>query len=105
DQFVREFTQTTVIVRSPSATEFAGILEGGGATVSNGADGELVVSGMEIGAVGHLAFTEGIELAELSTRSASLEEAFISATGASEEFVATEPPVTATEKPGGADNA
>ncbi|WP_157930699.1 ATP-binding cassette domain-containing protein [Glycomyces xiaoerkulensis] len=105
DQFVREFTQSTVVVRSPSATEFAERLEVKGATVVKGSEGELVISGMEIDAVGHLAFTEGIELAELSRRSASLEEAFMSATGASEEFVATEPPTSATQKPGGADHA
>jgi ABC-2 type transport system ATP-binding protein len=91
DQFVREFTQSTVIVRSPSAAAFTTALEGAGAQVAQGKDGELVVSGMEIGAVGHLAFTEHVELAELSTRSASLEEAFMSATGAAEEFVAAEP--------------
>jgi ABC-2 type transport system ATP-binding protein len=104
-QFVREFTQSTVIVRSPSADGFVSALEGAGAEVTKGKSGELVVSGMEIGAVGHLAFTEGVELSELSTRSASLEEAFMSATGASEEFVAAEPLVTATQNPGGAQDA
>ncbi|HEX2145697.1 MAG TPA: ATP-binding cassette domain-containing protein [Glycomyces sp.] len=94
DQFVREFTQSTVVVRSPSAAEFTPMLEAAGAEVGKADDGALTISGMEIGAVGHLAFTEGIELAELSTRSASLEEAFMSATGASEEFVATEPVAT-----------
>lgn len=109
DRFVREFTQSTVIVRSPSAEGFTSALETAGASVVQGKTGELVVSGMEIGAVGHLAFTENVELSELSTRSASLEEAFMSATGASEEFVAAEPlggpaqtPATQT---GGADNA
>jgi ABC-2 type transport system ATP-binding protein len=113
DQFVREFTQSTVIVRSPSAAAFTTALEGAGAQVAQGKDGELVVSGMEIGAVGHLAFTEHVELAELSTRSASLEEAFMSATGASEEFVAAEPlaavPAASAPAPstttGGADHA
>ncbi|THV41206.1 ATP-binding cassette domain-containing protein [Glycomyces buryatensis] len=104
DDFVREFTQSTVIVRSPAADAFLSALEAEGATVAKGDDGELVVSDMAIGAVGHLAFTEGIELTELSTRSASLEEAFMSATGAAEQFVAREPVPTATTT-GGAQHA
>lgn len=103
DTFVREFTQSNVIVRSPSAGDFTKRLEEAGATVTTGPDGELVVSEMAIEAVGRLAFTEGVELSELSTRSASLEEAFMSATGASEQFVA-ETPITAAQ-PGGAENA
>ncbi|MFC3493372.1 ABC transporter ATP-binding protein [Glycomyces rhizosphaerae] len=103
DDFVREFTQSSVIVRGPDADAFVPVLEAEGATVAEGGDGELVVSDMAIGAVGHLAFTEGVELSELSTRSASLEEAFMSATGAAEQFVAREPvPATTT---GGARHA
>ncbi|WP_129670042.1 ATP-binding cassette domain-containing protein [Phytoactinopolyspora endophytica] len=104
DQFVREFTRSTVIVRSPAAGTFISALEAEGATVAKGDDGELVVSEMEIGAVGHLAFTEGVELAELSSRSASLEEAFMSATGAAEQFVA-EKPIQTAHASRGAQNA
>ncbi|TDC84101.1 ATP-binding cassette domain-containing protein [Micromonospora sp. KC606] len=104
DQFVREFTTSTVIVRSPSADAFVSALEAKGASVTKGDDGELVVSEMEIGMVGHLAFTEGIELTELSSRSASLEEAFMSATGAAEQFVA-EQPIQTAQTPEGAKNA
>ncbi|MDX3638482.1 ATP-binding cassette domain-containing protein [Streptomyces sp. MB09-02B] len=104
DQFVREFTTSTVIVRSPFADAFLSALEAKGARVVKGDDGELVVSEMEIGMVGHLAFTEGIELTELSSRSASLEEAFMSATGAAEQFVAEKPSQTA-QTPEGAQNA
>jgi ABC-2 type transport system ATP-binding protein len=102
ERFVREFTQSTVIVRGPETAGLTAALEAEGATVAVGPDGELVVSGMEIGAVGHTAFTEGVELHELSTRSASLEEAFISATGATEQFVAQEPVTPAAPAPGGA---
>ena len=102
DTFVREFTQTTVVVRSPSATEFKAHLERVGAAVTVEDDGALVVSDLKIDEVGSLAFTERIELHQLSERSASLEEAFMSATGASEQFVAEEPVKPAT---GGAQNA
>lgn len=104
DQFVREFTTSTVIVRSPFADAFVSALEAKGASVTKGDDGELAVSEMEIGMVGHLAFTEGIELTELSSRSASLEEAFMSATGAAEQFVA-EKPIQTAQTPEGAQNA
>lgn len=102
DTFVREFTQTTVVVRSPSAAEFKGHLEREGATVTVEDDGALVVADLKIDEVGSLAFAERIELHQLSERSASLEEAFMSATGASEQFVAEEPVKPAT---GGAQNA
>ncbi|WP_307789218.1 ATP-binding cassette domain-containing protein [Glycomyces salinus] len=102
DTFVREFTQTTVVVRSPSAIEFKARLEREGATVSVEDDGALVVSDMKIDEVGSLAFSEQVELHQLSERSASLEDAFMSATGESEQFVAQEPVKPAT---GGAQNA
>ncbi|WP_129787967.1 ATP-binding cassette domain-containing protein [Promicromonospora panici] len=107
DQFVREFTTSTVVVRSPFADAFVSVLEAKGASITEGDDGELVVSDMEIDHVGHLAFTEGIELAELSRRSASLEEAFMSATGAAEQFVAEMPIQTAqtAQTPEGAQHA
>lgn len=64
----------------------------------------MVVSGMETSAVGELAHHGSIMLHELATHRASLEQAFISATGATEEFVAHEvaevlgeAPVTTTE--------
>jgi ABC-2 type transport system ATP-binding protein len=94
DTFVREFTQSQVVVRGPETAGLTEALKAEGAEVVS-EDGALVVSGLEIGRVGHLAFTAGVELHELSTRRASLEEAFMSATGASEEFVAKEPVRTA----------
>ncbi|WP_026932347.1 ATP-binding cassette domain-containing protein [Glycomyces tenuis] len=104
DQFVRDFTQANVIVRGPRIGDLTAALEAAGAEIAKGDDGELVVSGLEIGEVGHVAFTEGVELHELSTRRASLEEAFMSATGASEQFVAQEIQA-AVEQPGGAQHA
>jgi ABC-2 type transport system ATP-binding protein len=90
DTFVREFTQSQVIVRGPDTGALTETLRAEGAETTAEGDA-LVVSGLEIGKVGHLAFTAGVELYELSTRRASLEEAFMSATGASEQFVAKEP--------------
>ena len=88
DDFVKKFTQTTVLVRTPTADTFAEALRREGAEVEALPDGALVVSGADGPAVGELAHREGIVLHELATQSASLEQAFMSATGESEEFVA-----------------
>ncbi|MEU5871603.1 ATP-binding cassette domain-containing protein [Glycomyces sp. NPDC047369] len=98
DTFVREFTRSQVVVRGPETAALADVLKAEGAEVVPEADA-LVVSGLEIGKVGHLAFTAGVELHELSTRRASLEEAFMSATGASEQFVAQTPVAAAGGNP------
>lgn len=101
DQFVRDFTQSHVVVRTPSATDFASALTNSGASVAPGDDGALIVTELEAPEVGELAHREGIVLHELSTQSASLEDAFISATGASEEYVAHE----VTESSSGSNDA
>lgn len=98
DTFVREFTRSQVVVRGPETAALADVLKAEGAEVVPEADA-LVVSGLEIGKVGHLAFASGVELHELSTRRASLEEAFMSATGASEQFVAQTPVAAAGGNP------
>jgi ABC-2 type transport system ATP-binding protein len=88
--FVKKFTQTTVLVRAPAADRLAEILRREGTEVEPLPDAALVVSGADAAAVGELAHREGITLHELTTQSASLEQAFLSATGESEEFVAHE---------------
>ncbi|MGH8827412.1 MAG: ATP-binding cassette domain-containing protein [Jiangellaceae bacterium] len=85
--FVERFTQASVVVRSPQAVAFAAALRREGAQVETGPDESLIVSGSDCTAVGELAHREGIVLHELSNQTASLEQAFLSATGASEEFV------------------
>jgi ABC-2 type transport system ATP-binding protein len=107
DSFVRKFTQTTVLVRTPAADAFAETLRHEGTDVEALPDGGLIVSGADASAVGELAHRDGVVLHELATQSASLEQAFISATGASEEFVAHEvaelaAPAPGIEAPGGA---
>lgn len=128
DGFVRNFTQSSVVVRSPQAAQLAELLRRvDGATVeeltedarhsapaavaaaaaADGAEGAVAegavlegpdpeaapalspglrVSGMETAAVGELAFQNGILLHELATQTASLEAAFMTATGESVEY-------------------
>ncbi|PSL08369.1 ABC-2 type transport system ATP-binding protein [Haloactinopolyspora alba] len=90
DGFVKRFTQSTVRVKTPDASEFVETLRGMGATVDTVPDGDLMVSGVDAPTIGDRAHDDGIRLHELATQTASLETAFISATGASEEYVAHE---------------
>jgi ABC-2 type transport system ATP-binding protein len=86
--FVQTFTQQNVLVRTPAADSFGETLRRAGAGVEARDGGVLLVSGLATEAVGELAHRENVLLHELTTHSASLEQAFISATGATEEYVA-----------------
>ena len=87
-EFVQTFTKQNVLVRTPGAEPLVAALRRAGAEVEFRPDGSLLISGLETPAVGELAYREGVMLHELATHSASLEQAFISATGASEEYIA-----------------
>ncbi|MFC5830276.1 ATP-binding cassette domain-containing protein [Nonomuraea insulae] len=69
----------SVVVRTPEAASFAGRLELSGACVQVHGD-ELLVTGMGAPDVGRLAAAESVTLFELTTRHASLEEAFMELT-------------------------
>jgi ABC-2 type transport system ATP-binding protein len=68
-----------VLVRGPDLDRLAAALAGKG-TVER-TDGTLRVSGTTTEEVGHLAFTEGIELHELTTERSDLEDIFFALTG------------------------
>jgi ABC-2 type transport system ATP-binding protein len=98
DGFVREFTQSTILVRSPQIGKLAAALSAvGGLTTEPAGDGTLRVTGADAATVGELAHRADVVLHELATETASLEAAFITATGMSEEYVARRTPT-----PGGA---
>jgi ABC-2 type transport system ATP-binding protein len=80
-----------VIVRSPQATELAAALQGPDVRVETADDGRLEVSGRSTEQIGELAAERGIVLHELVAKQASLEEAFMSLTGAAVEFQSEEP--------------
>jgi ABC-2 type transport system ATP-binding protein len=91
DGFVKKFTQMTVLVRTPQPEQLTAALRGvDHVTVDPLADGALRVTGADAAAIGEVAYGAGVMLHELTPRTASLEAAFISATGASEEYVAHE---------------
>jgi ABC-2 type transport system ATP-binding protein len=94
EDFVRTSSHNSVLVRSPQAADLVDVLLAGGAQVDPVEPGALSVTGLDVAAVGDLAFEHGIRLHELSRRVATLEEAFLEATHAAQEFeahVADEP--------------
>jgi ABC-2 type transport system ATP-binding protein len=75
----------SVLVRGPDPDGLRAAITAGGGNVED-ADGGLVVVDLDAAAIGHLAHTAGLELHELSPRSASLEDAFLRLTADAQEY-------------------
>ncbi len=90
-RFVESSSRRDVLVRSPRAGEFAGLLTTRGAAVVPEDDGGLAVTGMDAPAIGDLAAENGIAVHELVPRHASLEEAYLDITSDSVEYRAGVP--------------
>ncbi len=88
DEFVRSVSSTSVLVRTPQPEQLLDALATVNAEVAPQPDGGYVVTGADQAKVGELAFSAGVVLHELSTRTATLEEAFLEATGSAQEYVA-----------------
>jgi ABC-2 type transport system ATP-binding protein len=90
DTAVSELTRAsgegTVLVRVADAAEFARRLSAAGATVREGLESSLVVSGMSAADIGKLAAYHGVALGELTPQRVSLEDAFMELTRDSIEF-------------------
>ena len=85
-EIVARGSSSTVVVRTPTPDRLCALLAAEGADARDGDDGELTVSGLDAPAVGDLAAAQGIRLHELTTRRASLEEAFMALTRDSVDF-------------------
>jgi ABC-2 type transport system ATP-binding protein len=95
-EFIERGSGRSVLVRSPAATQLAGLIkEAGGAVTEepasgappgNGAAGTLSVTGLEAPRIGEIAAGAGIVLHELTPRLATLEEAFMETTAGSLEY-------------------
>ena len=83
--FVSHSSLGTVEVRTPDGALLAPAIEALGATIVRDG-GSLVVSGVTAEQIGEAAHAAGARLHQLVTRQATLEEAFLEATGLSEEF-------------------
>jgi len=80
--------RASVHLRSPNATALHQTLTGAGAQVETLGPEELTVRGMPMPAIGHLAFSSGVELHELRTATTDLEEIYFRLTAGQEEFKA-----------------
>ena len=87
--FISTSRRNAVVIRVDDSERMTRELRARQAAVVPEADGRLAVTGMEADAVGGLAHELGVRVFELSNRQATLEEAFLDATGASEEFRAS----------------
>jgi ABC-2 type transport system ATP-binding protein len=76
--------QAGTSVRTPSPVPLTRLLQGSGATVVPGEDGDLVVRGMPIAEIGDRACAAGIALHQLAAQAGSLEDLFIGWTGSGE---------------------
>ncbi|MCX4563200.1 ABC transporter ATP-binding protein [Streptomyces phaeochromogenes] len=88
-EFAARGTRPTVTVRTPDPAALTALLTGAGAEVRQDAD-SLTVTGMDADRIGELALRNRVLLRELTTRTASLEEAFMELTADSVEYLAGE---------------
>ena len=89
DSFVGDFTRTSTLVRSPQIETLIQAVIAAVPTVevTRDSDGTALLTSVETAQVGEIAAAAGLVLHQLATRTASLEEAFFEATGATEEYV------------------
>ncbi len=86
DQFVAKYGERYVQVASPQVATLAEALRARGQRVEYVDDTSISVHGIDAASVGELAAARGVTLHELSTHTASLEDAFIEATAAVQEY-------------------
>ena len=87
--FISTSRRNAVVARVDNPELLARELRTRNIEVVSETEDRLAIAGMESDAVGALAFDLGIRVFELFNREATLEEAFLDATGASEEFRAS----------------
>lgn len=79
--FIEANSRSCVLIRTPEPERMRAALAGVGVRVERAADGALEAYGTRAAAVGELAAAQGLTVHEVSTRQASLEEAFMRLTG------------------------
>jgi len=85
-EFIAANSQQTVRVRTPQPDLLAKLVAAAGAAVREDGDGSMVITGLDPGRVGDLAYDNAVRLHELSPVHASLEQAFMELTAASVQF-------------------
>ena len=86
DSFVNRSTRNDVLVRTPDRDRLIGALQAAGfAATTEGADG-VAVAISDTASIGDVAFENQVRIHELTKRMASLEEAFLELTSATQQF-------------------
>jgi ABC-2 type transport system ATP-binding protein len=102
-EFIAANSRQSVRVRTPQPSVLATVVATAGGTVREDGDGLMIVQGLDVAAVGDLAYENRVRLHELAPAQASLEQAFMELTASSVQFHAGTPderdlePVTAGE--------
>ncbi|MFF3915999.1 ABC transporter ATP-binding protein [Streptomyces sp. NPDC001852] len=94
EDFAARSARHSVVVASPRAAELAAVLNAAGASAEPqgpAVAGRLAVTGLPADRIGALALEHRIPLNELTTHTASLEEAFMELTAGSVEYLAGQP--------------
>jgi len=86
EEFIEHSSKRSVLVTSPDAVALTDLITAAGGQVETDAEGELIVRLIDAAHIGALASHAGLELHQLTTRLASLEDAFMEQTHASAEF-------------------
>jgi ABC-2 type transport system ATP-binding protein len=86
DEVVRSSTDSHVHVATAEPDTLHALLARAGATVDVGADGSFLVSGIDAPSIGAIAAAASIPLHALTTRTASLEDAYMELTRESAEY-------------------
>lgn len=86
DAFVNRSTRNDVLVRTPDRDRLLGILTSAGYTVKTEGVDSIAVGVGDTNLVGDIAFDNQIRIHELTRRVASLEEAFLELTSASQQY-------------------
>jgi ABC-2 type transport system ATP-binding protein len=90
-EFIAANSQQTVRVRTPQPDLMTKLVGAAGAVVRADDDGSMVITGLDPGRVGDLAYDNAVRLHELSPVHASLEQAFMELTASSVQFHAGVP--------------
>ncbi|GAA5208475.1 ABC transporter ATP-binding protein [Microbacterium kyungheense] len=86
DGLVRAWTTITTRVRSPRATDLAGLVAGPDVRITSTTPGVLDIEGLTAELVGDTAAAHGIPIHELTTTTGSLEQAYLALTESSVEY-------------------
>jgi ABC-2 type transport system ATP-binding protein len=87
---VRAWTSNTVLVRSPRLAELAAAVSGPDITVTATEPGAAEITGVTAASLGDLAASLGIPVHELTSRTGSLEDAYLALTGEAVEYKSRE---------------